>query len=118
MVASEAAKNFAHSITWGVTLAILTNLTQYTYTVQSKKTWKTSHWQKYGPVYFVGLSVPLVMADLTRHVLQDSHFWNASMYRPGCDQDDFKCLSVIGWLFTVCFTYLGFLSLFIGVLWR
>ena len=64
-VASETAKNFAHSITWGVNLAVLTNLTQYICTQQAKKTWKKTHWSKYGPVYFVALSVPLVMADLT-----------------------------------------------------
>ena len=29
-----------------------------------------THWQRYGPLYLVGIAVPLVMADLTRHVLQ------------------------------------------------
>lgn len=41
--------------------------------------WKTSsrkgtHWQTYGPLYLVCISVPLVMADLTRHVLQGDPF--------------------------------------------
>lgn len=29
-----------------------------------------SHWKRYGPFYLTTLAVPLVMADLTRHVLQ------------------------------------------------
>ena len=29
-----------------------------------------THWTRYGPLYLVGIAVPLVMADLTRHVLQ------------------------------------------------
>ena len=29
-----------------------------------------THWQRYGPLYLMLLAVPLVMADLTRHVLQ------------------------------------------------
>lgn len=32
-----------------------------------------SHWQKYGPLYLVSVAVPLIMADLTRHVLQGQY---------------------------------------------
>ena len=52
----------SHTITWGVNLAVLTNLTQYVWHQQMKKTWKRGrHWERFGPVYLVGLSVPLVM---------------------------------------------------------
>lgn len=67
----------------------------------------------------MGMSVPLVMADLTRHVLQDEGMLPASfsMFRPGCHENDMRCLSLVGWLFTVVCTYSGFICLFIGVLW-
>eukprot|EP00906_Rhabdomonas_costata_P013989 RCo020047 len=32
---------------------------------------KPTHWQRFGPLYCVSLAVPLVVADLLRHVLQD-----------------------------------------------
>ena len=51
----------SHTITWGVNLAVLTNLTQYVWHQQMKKTWKRGHWERFGPVYLCALSVPLVM---------------------------------------------------------
>ena len=51
----------SHTITWGVNLAVLTNLTQYVWHQQLKKTWKRGHWERFGPVYLCALSVPLVM---------------------------------------------------------
>lgn len=121
MAASEGARALSHAISFGVTLAVLTNICQYI-------AWKTkgrkgSHWQRFGPLYICMLSVPLVMADLTRHLLQDSGVWaspGSSMYRPGCHVPGpikFRCLSLVGWLFTVLFTYSGFLCLIISTLW-
>ena len=52
--------------------------------------------QRYASFYLVALAVPLIMADLLRHVLQDSGIWPASgpwssaMYVPdvgACDAD-------------------------------
>ncbi|KAK9813126.1 hypothetical protein WJX72_009501 [[Myrmecia] bisecta] len=92
--------------------------------------WKTAArrgtgWSKWGPLVLVVLSVPLVMADLTRHVLQDAGIWpspGSDMYRPDCDHSarhlgGITCLSLVGWLFTIVFTYLGFACLIAGVLW-
>lgn len=127
----------SHSISFGVTLAVLTNLTQLTF-AGSKRRKNRSHWNKYGPTYLVGMSIPLVMADLTRHVLQDAGMWGncvlqctpaidptqasydcpgSAMYRPNCDVDGIRCLSTIGWVFTVLFTYSGFACLVVGTLW-
>eukprot|EP00898_Chlorokybus_atmophyticus_P007614 jgi/Chlat1/7854/Chrsp66S09176 len=61
---SEASKSFAHTITFGITLAIFTNIAQYLYHKSAQR--KGSHWQRYGPVYVTLLAIPLVMADLTR----------------------------------------------------
>lgn len=72
MTASAGAKAFSHNLSFAITLTALTNLAQYTY-------WKAlsrrgSHWRRFGPVYLACAAVPLVMADLTRHVLQGMGF--------------------------------------------
>eukprot|EP01023_Acetabularia_acetabulum_P010735 TRINITY_DN14892_c0_g1_i1.p4 TRINITY_DN14892_c0_g1~~TRINITY_DN14892_c0_g1_i1.p4 ORF type:complete len:136 (-),score=18.91 TRINITY_DN14892_c0_g1_i1:593-1000(-) len=79
-----------------------------------------NHWQKYGPIYLVSLALPLIMADLTRHVMLD-HGWcgaACAMYRDdNCPYADIRCLSLVGWLVTIVFTYSGFACLIIGTLW-
>jgi len=107
-----------------------------------KKPWGT-HFQRWGPLYLLTLAIPLIMADNTRHVLQDSGVWKAcdrqgiiwdskkclwasNQYEctlPGPDHclpdemENMKHLSFIGVLFTVVFMYSGFLCLIGGVLW-
>jgi len=42
------------------------------------------------------------------------------MYRDDCDPKGLKgflCLTAVGWIFTVLFTYTGFLLLIVGVFW-
>jgi hypothetical protein len=44
------------------------------------------------------------------------------MYRPHCNHSvkrfgGIYCLSVVGWLFTIVFTYLGFACMILGVFW-
>jgi len=61
------------------------------------------------------------MADPLRHVLQDGNIWNppaSSEYRPDCHDETFRCLSVLGWFFTVVFTYIGFALLITGTMWN
>jgi len=80
-----------------------------------------SHLYRYGPFYLVLFSVPLVMADLTRHLLQDTNVWpepGSAEYRDGCEQENVTCLSIVGIVFTIVCTYLGFTCLAIGVLWN
>jgi len=104
-------------------------------------------WHYWGPLTFTMIAVPLIMADLVRHLLQDGGVW------PECERaahevwpskcnwssSQYKCyltpsdspntcvdgkdenmahLSPMGILFTICFTYLGFVCLFIGTLWN
>ena len=146
--ASEAAKALSHSLTFAINLAVLTNLTQHTY----------ARTGRVGSTLLVAASVPLVCADLFRHVLQDSGMWSSSdshMYVPpdaasscdpgaagdalcraphsaggfghaapwSCDADrhlcvcpeaSIRCLSAVGWIFTILCTYTGFLCLFAG----
>jgi len=82
------------------------------------------HCNQYGPSYLVLTAAFFVMADISRHVLQDANVWPAgqwpgsSQYRSNCEVEDMACLSVVGWLFTIVFTYLGFTLLFIGTMWN
>eukprot|EP00899_Mesostigma_viride_P024730 jgi/Mesvir1/5441/Mv15500-RA.1 len=89
---SQAAKALSHTITFGVTLALLTNIAQYVYAHRPTRPECAARglgfWQRHGPLLLVLASVPLVMADLTRHVLQDSGYWpggpgrwSSSMYQ-------------------------------------
>lgn len=89
----------------------------------SKRRWGT-HWQKYGPTYLTVVASLLVCADQVRHVLQDQDIWPAgdwpgsSQYRSDCPDESFQCLSTVGWLFTIVFTYSGFILLMVGSLWN
>jgi len=85
-----------------------------------------THSQKFGPTYLTVAASFLVMADLTRHVVEDLGWWperlpngwGAGEYRQDCPQEEIHCLSVVGVLFTMVFTYLGFLMLLVGTLWN
>ena len=68
ITATAGAKRLAHAISFGLILASLTNLAQYT--LHKCATRRGSHWNRLGPFYLTLAAVPLVMADLTRHVLQ------------------------------------------------
>lgn len=45
-------------------------------------------------------------------------FKGSSQYRAGCPNENITCLSIVGILFTIIFTYLGFFLLFWGTLWN
>jgi len=62
-------------------------------------------------------AIIFIMADLTRHVGGDLHLWSLPMYKHNCENESFKCLSAIGWLF-IFFTYFGFLLLSISTMWN
>lgn len=44
--------------------------------------------------------------------------WSSQQYNWGCHIENFGCLSPLGWLFTVFFTYFGFALLIFGSLWN
>jgi len=92
--------------------------------------WGT-HWQKFGPTYITILASIFVMCDLSRHVLSDLNWWPSQMNngwgsdeytrdRAGCEQgeENMGCLSTVGVLFTIVFTYTGFLLLVVGTMWN
>ncbi|KAJ9517555.1 hypothetical protein QJQ45_024960 [Haematococcus lacustris] len=69
-------------------------------------------WQRQGPTLLLALATPLLLADLVRHCLQDAGLWtgpSSSMYRDDCDEvsgiHGLACLTLVGWLFSILFTY-------------
>ena len=145
MVSSAGLNSLAHSVTFGINLAIFTNLIQF---MSSKN--------KRGPLYCVIIATICVMADLVRHLLNDAVSW--SLVDPfssssfgfnfneceypvvphgtckgagqklvvdrsnalGLDLSMFNpdgSLSMYGWIFTIFGTWTGFVFLFIGVFW-
>lgn len=94
----------------------------------SRKRSNKSHFHKYGPTYLVVLASFFIMADLTRHVLEDIKVWPSSMkngwgsaqyiHSTTCTTEVMRCLTKVGWVFTVAFTYLGFFLLIVGTLWN
>jgi len=146
-VASAASRSLAHSLTFGVTLAALTNVAQYVGWMSSKRK-RLPFWLRFGPLFLTLIAVPLVMADLMRHVLLDSglvtgacnygdnpscvadapcrwstdqggYCWNTDFWNSGASMyyTQGDSLSFTGVLFTIVFTYSGFACLIIGVLW-
>jgi hypothetical protein len=119
---TAAARQTGHWISFGVTLAMMLGLIAYV-AYHARTRWGT-HWQKYGPLYLIILSTFFIMADLTRHVLEDLNWWPAdgeygsAEYRSDCSSETPSCLSTVGILFTIVFTYTGFFLLAIATLWN
>jgi len=119
---TAAARSAGHTVSFIITGTIMLALVIYIrYTAKNRY---GSHWQVYGPTYLCVLAALMIMADLTRHVLQDAEVWPAgpwpgsSQYRPDCEIEALECLSAVGWIFTFALTYGGFGLLFIGTLWN
>jgi hypothetical protein len=70
-MASTAGLNaLAHSVTFGINLAVFTNLIQYMYVDIKRR----GH-RKWGPLYCVIGATVFVMADLVRHLINDANNW-------------------------------------------
>jgi len=122
---TAAARTTGHYISFAITGAMMIGLCGYV-GMHSRTRWGT-HWQKYGPLYISILASFFIMADLTRHVLEDltwwpetmSNGWGAAEYGGnGCSEEVMACLTTVGWLFTIVFTYTGFTLLMVATLWN
>jgi len=82
-VASAASVTLAHAFSFGVTLAALTNIAQYVGWISSSRRKGLRFLRRFAPLFLCILAVPLVMADLTRHVLLD-----AGAVQEACDHPD------------------------------
>jgi len=116
---TAAARSLGHTISFIITQTMLIGMCFYMYYQSPKR--PGPHFNKYGPFYLVLLSFPLIMADLMRHILQDTNVWpepGSAEYRDGCHQENVTCLSTVGIVFTIVCTYLGFFLLAFGVFWN
>lgn len=136
---NSSTQAFSHSLTFGLNLAVLTNMLQFMYNKRNRSKQKyvantalKSHFWIWGPCYFLFLSIFLIMADLTRHLVNDS--WRlqncekvvivGGIKKQTCEvhavMNEYLPtgnLSVFGIVFTVLFTWIGFLLMAIGILW-
>jgi len=141
---TAGARKLGHWISFGITLFMMCLVNGFIFWTLKNRNRSRGFCHYWGPFMFTLCCVPFIMADLVRHVLQDTGVWTECNRAPGVIWDSscnwasnqFKCseypkdgcvpnshenmahLSYIGVLFTVCFTYFGFALLFIGVLWN
>lgn len=78
---SSGARHLSHTYGFVITFAVSTNLTQYVLSKCRNRRQKQNasfpfhvfysgnHWNRYGPFYFVALSVPLTSMDYIRHTI-------------------------------------------------
>jgi len=121
---TSAARSMGHYISFAITGAMMIALNGYMLHCAIKKRSKLPFHKRYGPFFLTVAAALLIMADLLRHVLQDTKVWpegpwpGSSEYRANCNQENMSCLSAIGWLFTIVCTYSGFVLLFTGTMWN
>jgi len=140
---TAAARKTGHLISFFITLAMMCLVVGFIW--HTKKQRYGNCWQINGPLILVIMAVPLIMADLVRHLLQDHDIWTecprnkdeppwpskctwySNQYRctlhgpSSCIPDkneNMAHLSPMGVLFTIVCTYTGFGLLFFGVLWN
>lgn len=121
---TASARALGHYISFGITLSLMIAVNSYILYCAIKKRSRLPHIKKFGPFYLTVAAGILIMADLVRHVLQDVNIWKegpwpgSSQYRAGCENENITCLSAVGVVFTIVFTYSGFLLLFAGTMWN
>jgi len=116
---SGAARQTGHEIGIAITGAMM--LLVIGYVAWHSQTRFGNHWQVYGPLYLTILASLMILADPTRHVMQDTNAWpspGSDEYRDDCDSEDMSCLSVVGWTITIMCTYVGFAVLTVATLWN
>lgn len=102
-----------------MTLALCIGICIYVY--RCSKSREAGYESKYGPFLCVFIASFFILADPSRHILQDLNIWPApssSEYREDCDEESIRCLSVVGLIFTIICTWLGFFLLVCGNLWN
>lgn len=141
---SAAARKLGHVISLAVTGFMMLLVIGFIWYSLRHRSRRRGCCHYYGPLILIVSSVPLILAEPMRHLLQDeglwdechrpngevwpSHCtWSSSQYEcnlPGPDhcipdsQENIGHLSMIGWLFTIVFTYSGFVLLAFGTLWN
>lgn len=115
-IVTPAAKQAGHTTALILTGLVWIGVCIFLYTELKKRF--GSHWEIYGPLYLSFFGGLLMVLDPLRHVLNDNKVTDMPEYRPNCPTENFACLSTIGWIFTVGFTYSGITLLIIGTMWN
>jgi len=120
---TAGARQTGHYISFGLTLGMMLAVNGYMlYCAITKRAHEKKH--RYTPLILTSIAAVLIMADLSRHVLQDLNWWKSgpfpgsSEYNENCHREFFYCLSPVGWIVTIGCTYIGFLLLFWGTMWN
>jgi len=116
---SDGARAASHIAAFSVTGALMIGMVIYT--IYTAKRRSGTHWNKWGPSYFVCIAAIFIMMDPTRHLLDDQGLlgaWASEYKSSGCSSDTVECLSPTGWLITITATYLGYVLLMIGSFWN
>lgn len=144
-VNTSATRSFSHSLTFGIELAVFTNMVQFAFTKTKRSRAGKPFWRKWGPCMCLAAATVLVLADLMRHLVNDA--WGLACEKlqedsvlqvcggSDCTALDPKfnkvCygvsvmsmyssegnLSAIGWMLTVFCTWSGFVLLVVGICW-
>lgn len=133
---SAAARTLGHWISFGLTLGLMALVWGFTFYSRRNRLSYKPWWRREGPIILITIAVPLIMADILRHVLQDTGLWPSCIVLPGggcawyssaeyksgeaetTQDENLTHLSTIGILFTVVCTYSGFVLLAVGTLWN
>jgi hypothetical protein len=93
---TSASRYLGHYLAFGTNLVVFGFSIVFVYRQSERRARQPTHWLKYGPTYLTILATLLVMADNTRHVLQDVKVWpsgpwpGSSQYRPNCETRAWK----------------------------
>lgn len=93
---TSASRYLGHWIAFGVNLVVFIFSIVFVYRQSARRSRQPTHWLKYGPTYLTIVAAVLVMADNTRHVLQDTKVWpsgpwpGSSQYLSDCTTRDWK----------------------------
>jgi len=141
---SAGARTAGHWISFAITLVMMILLNYFIFWSLKNRSHQRGFCHYWGPFILTLSAAPLIMADPLRHVLQDTGAWPECSRPPNViwnssctwSSNQYRCtelpafgciplrletmshLSPIGILFTICFTYLGFILLFVGTLWN
>jgi hypothetical protein len=82
LLTSAASRAFSDTITFGINLAVMTNLVQFANNVTlEKRANVTPTWRKWGPFAIIAVASVASMLDITRSIVVDSN--THSLVKPG-----------------------------------
>jgi len=105
-------RRLSHTITWGINLAMYSNMIQFMYSHGGPA---KSGIHSYGPVLLMVVAMLLMMADLTRHILLDADVSTLYMFQanPDTGEQELTTVGILG----VASTWLGVALMFISIAW-